>query len=199
MLRKPFTKGRVISISLVLLALAAVTLALRPRAAQAEEKEPFMGTQTVQAEVIATIGGCGIGDTQCIECIGQHPGAVFVEAQGFGGSSLGTLFSKVLKCATQDPPFGSYFGTLTTTAPNGKDSITWDYTGKNDTAGDAYQFQPFSGLLTVKGGTGKFAGAQGSATFTANSGPGTPGPTPNSFVAMAFYSLEGQLGFPDGN
>ena len=44
------------------LALAAMTLALMPRAAQAEEEAPFKGAFTVQAELITTIGGCAPGD-----------------------------------------------------------------------------------------------------------------------------------------
>ncbi len=70
------------------------------------------------------------------------------------------------------------------TAPNGKDSLTGIDTGKNDNAGDAYNFGPFSGELTITGGTGKFDGAQGSASFTAVASP----------INMAFYSVEGKLG-----
>jgi hypothetical protein len=75
--------------------------------------------------------------------------------------------------------------------------LTWAYSGQNDNAGDFYGFGPFSGKLTITGGTGKFDGAQGSASFTAASGPASPGPSPNSLVAMAFYSVQGKLELRD--
>ena len=74
---------------------------------------------------------------------------------------------------------GSYAGTLMTTAPNGKDSLTWTYSGQNTTLADFYGFGPFDGTLTIAGGTGKFEGAHGCASFTAASGPTfTAGPSP---------------------
>jgi hypothetical protein len=201
MLRNPVSKRSVISISLVLLALAALTLALKPRTAQAEEGVRFKGALTVQFEGITATSACAIGDTSCITCV-SNPGAYYVDAQGIGDTSLGTLFFKLLKCAfapTPAAPFGSYAGTLTTTAPNGKDSLTWAYSGQNDSFGDAYGFGPFSGKLTITGGTGKFEGAQGSATFTAVGGPATPGPLPNTGVGMAFYSVQGKLELRDND
>lgn len=192
MLRNLASKRNVISISLVLLTLAAMTVGLKPRAVQANEEVPFKGTLTVQVEVITAIGGCAPDDVNCTACLGNS--SFYIEAQGIGDTSLGTMFGEVLKCLNPAVgPFGTYAGTLTTTAPNGKDSLTWSYSGQNDTAGDAYQFQPFSGVLTVTGGTGKFDGAQGSAKFTAQSGPASPGPTPTSLVAMALYSVQGNL------
>ena len=110
------------------------------------------------------------------------------------------MLVEVLKCfnPTAGAGFGIYAGTLTTTAPNGKDSLTWAYSGQNDNAGDFYGFGPFSGKLTITGGTGKFDGAQGSASFTAVSGPSTATafpapPSPFSMAGMAFYSVEGTL------
>jgi len=198
MLRSPVSKRNVILISLVLLALAAMSLALKPRAAQANDDTPFTGTLTVQVEVI-TSGGCAPVDGNCTTCV--SPSSVFIEAQGIGNTSLGPLFVEVLKCLNfAGGPFGTYAGTLTTTAPNQKDSLTWAYSGQNDTQGDFYGFQPFSGNLTITGGTGKFEGAQGSASFTATSGPASPGPVPNtSLVGMAFYSIHGTLELPDKN
>ena len=76
----------------------------------------------------------------------------------------------------------------------GSDSLTWAYSGKNDAAGDFYGFGPFSGTLTISGGTGKFAGARGRARFTAASGPTfTAGPSPIQFAGTAFYYLHGRL------
>ncbi len=87
-------------------------------------------------------------------------------AQGIANTSRGPLFVEVLKCFNPaGGSFGTYAGTLTTTAPNGKDSLTWAYSGKNDNGGDFYTFGPFSGTLTITGGTGKFVNAHGSARF----------------------------------
>jgi hypothetical protein len=47
--------------------------------------------------------------------------------------------------------FGTHLGTSTMTAPNGKHSLTGSYSGQNDNAGDAYNFGPFSGELTITG------------------------------------------------
>src|SRR5579863_6432819 len=174
MLQNPIFKKHVISISLVLLAVAGMALSLKPRAAQANEGAPFKGALTVEFEVITSAGGCGIGDVGCTTCLNNS--SFYVEAQGIANTSLGTMFGEVLKCFNPSAgSFGTYAGTLTTTAPNGKDSLTWTYSGQNENAGDAYGFQPFSGVLTVTGGTGKFEGAKGSANFTAAGGPGSPG------------------------
>src|SRR5579864_6374064 len=198
MLRSPVSKRNVISISLVLLALAAMSLALKPRAAKANDDAPFNGTLTVQAEIIPTIGGCAPGDVNCTTCVGNS--SFYVEAQGIGDTSLGTMFGEVLKCFNPTGgSFGTYAGTLTTTAPNGKDSLTWAYSGQNDNAGDFYGFGPFSGTLTVTGGTGKFEDAQGSASFTAVAGPSSPGPSANSVVGMAFYSIQGKIELRDND
>jgi hypothetical protein len=117
------------------------------------------------------------------------------------------MFIQVLKCFyVGESPFGTYAGVFTLTAPNGKDSVTGTYSGQNDNAGDFYGFGPFSGVLTVTGGTGKFAGAAGSLRFTAASGPtttagafGLTGPLTASNVGMAFYSVQGNLMLPDIN
>ena len=201
MLRNLVSMRNAISISLVLVALAAMALAPMPRPAQADENVPINGTFTVQAEIITAISACAIGDTSCIVCI-SYPSAYYVEARGIGDTSLGTVFVEVLKCGnppTSAAPFGSYSGALTTTAPNGKDSVAWAYSGQNDNAGDAYGFGPFSGKLTITGGTGKFEGAQGSASFTATSGPFGPGSSANTGLVMAFYSFHGNLALPNNN
>jgi hypothetical protein len=157
---------------------------------------PFKGTLTVQ---FTGSQQCAPGDANCSQCI-ENSG-IFIEAQGIGDTSLGPLFVKVLKCFYPDkPPYGTYTGTLSATAPNGSDSLTWDYSGQNDNGGDFYGFGPFSGKLTVTGGTGKFKGARGDATFTATSGPGIAAsgypagaPSPFNMQGMAFYYLEGTI------
>ena len=197
MLRTPVSKRNLSLISLgLLLGLAVMTAALRSKAAQSDQGVPFSGTLTVQF-VASQI--CAPGDTNCTACTGANN--FYVEAQGIGDTSLGTQFVEVLKCF--DPNgfggLGSYAGTLTTTAPNGKDSLTWAYSGQNSTLADFYGFGPFDGTLTIAGGTGKFEGAHGSASFTAASGPTlTAGPSPIQYAGTAFYSVHGKVVLPAG-
>jgi hypothetical protein len=198
MSRNQVSKRNLSLISLgLLIALAVMAIALRPRAAQADEGVPFRGTLTVQfigTQVCATSG-----DTNCTTCVNNS--SFYVEAQGIADTSLGPLFVEVLKCFNPVgglEHFGTYAGTLTTNAPNKKDSLTWAYSGQNDNGGDFYTFGPFSGTLTITGGTGKFANAHGSAAFTAASGPSFtatafPGPSPFSMAGTAFYSVEGTV------
>jgi len=166
MLQNSVSRRSLILISLSLLVLAAMTIVLAPKGAQANEGGPIMGNFTVAFAFITNSNACG-------------------EAQGIGGTSnQGTLFLEVQKCLNPAGGlFGTYAGTFTMTAPNGKDSLTGMYSGKNDNAGDAYGFGPFSGKITITGGTGKFEGAQGSARFTAVASPNN----------MAFYSVEGTV------
>lgn len=197
MSRKPVLKKRFGLISMgFLVVLALTTLAVPRRPARADEGTPFKATLPVQF-IASQI--CAPGDASCLACTGL--GGFFVEAQGLADSSLGPLFAEVLKCFNPNgAPFGTYAGTLTTTAPNGKDALTWAYSGKNDNAGDFYGFQPFSGTLTITSGTGKFAGAHGSASFTAAGPPTfTAGPSPIQFAGTAFYYVQGQLGLTNDN
>jgi hypothetical protein len=182
----------------VLLSLAAVTFPLVPGEARADAGAPFKGTFTVQFEVLTLSSTCAPGDTNCSTCINKGGG--YVEAQGVGDTSQGTLFIQVLKCFNPTVGYGTYAGTFTMTAPDGKDSVTGIYSGQNDNAGDFYGFGPFSGDLKITGGTAKFAGAEGSAHFTAASGPtttagaiGPAGPISGSYMGMAFYSVQGTL------
>jgi hypothetical protein len=196
MLRNPVWKKNLSLVLLgLLLALAVMTVALRTRAAQTDEGVQFKGTLTVQFTGSQV---CAPDDTNCATCVGNS--RFYIEAQGIGDTSLGPMFAKVLKCFNlAGIPFGTYAGSLTTAAPNGKDSLTWAYSGKNDIAGDFYGFGPFSGTLTLTRGTGKFEHAHGSASFTAASGPSIastafPGPpSPFSLVGMAFYSVQGTI------
>jgi hypothetical protein len=202
MSRNQVSKRSLTLISLgLLIALAVMTVALRPRAAQADEGVPFRGTLSVQYTGSQV---CASGDTNCTACVDNS--SFYVEAQGIANTSMGPLFVEVLKCFNPVgglQHFGTYAGTLTTTAPNKKDSLTWAYSGQNDNGGDFYAFGPFSGTLTITGGTGKFANAHGSAAFTAASGPSFtatafPGPpSPFSMAGMAFYFVEGTLSLPN--
>jgi len=101
--------------------------------------------------------------------------------------------------------FGTYAGTLTTTAPNKKDSLTWAYVGQNDNGvtSTASAHSVAHGTLTITGGTGKFANAHGRATFTAASSPSFtatifPGPpSPFSLTGTAFYVIQGTILSPE--
>src|SRR5215469_4483543 len=179
------------------LAITLMAAALFSAPAHAQDGiTPLKATLSVQ--YIATLI-CAQGDTSCSTCINQN--GFYVEAQGLADSSIGPLFVQVLKCyKPYDGQFGTYSGTLTTTAPNGKDSFTWAYSGKNDNAGDFYGFGPFSGTLTITAGTGKFAGARGSASFTAAGPPTfTAGPSPIQFAGTAFYYLQGRVELASSN
>jgi hypothetical protein len=184
------------NVSLVLLATATLPLVLRE--ARADDGAPFKGAFTVQFEGLTLPSTCAMGDMSCSTCFNK--GGIYIEAQGIGNTSQGTLFIQVLKCLNPGVGYGTYAGIFTMTAPNGKDSVTGTYSGQNDSAGDFYGFSPFSGDLKITGGTGKFAGAEGTAHFTAASGPtttagafGLTGPISGSVTGMAFYSVQGTL------
>jgi hypothetical protein len=129
---------------------------------------------------------------------GGTPGPVAIEAHGDGFSTLGALALSLQK--TQSGPL--FHGCITLTAPNG-DSLTAIY----DAAVSAPQgappnpnhFAPASGTLMFTGGTGRFAGASGKATFTAVFDSFYPG---SSFASgtgtaplqgMAFYVVQGTV------
>jgi len=192
MLRNGVSKRNCIFICLSTLALLVPPVAFTPRSARGDGGATFKGTFTVQAELLTTITTCAPGDANCSACLNSS--GVDVEAQSVGETTLGPLFFEILKCFNPaGGSFGTYAGTFTMTTPDGKDSIAGTYSGQNDNAGDAYGFGPFSGKWTVTGGIGKFNRTQGSASFTAVAGPFTAGPSPNTFVLMAFYSFQGQL------
>ena len=208
MSRSIVSKRNVYPISVVLLALAALAamaFSVKTRAAQIDERVPITGNFTVEFEALGT---CPSPDPSglpalpsmlkyppCAPCISD--GGYYVEAQGIGHTSQGKMFIEVLKCYKPgEGKYGSYAGFFQMTAPEGTDSVVGTYSGQNSDYGpngDSLGFGPFRGTLTVKEGTGKFDGAKGNFSFTALSGPGSPGPTPNSVVGSAFYSVEGQL------
>jgi hypothetical protein len=183
MLRNPVSKRNFILSCFGALVLVAMIVALAPKRATADEGGTIKGNFTVSIAFIQNSSACGVGDN-CIVCVTSDPPRFYIEAQGVGETSLGTLFLKIQKCANPAASeFGSYEGTFTLTAPNGKDSLTGIYTGKNTSGGDAYGFGPFRGEWNITGGTGKFDEAQGHAKFTAKfSGNGT-----------AFYAVEGHV------
>jgi hypothetical protein len=173
-----------ILISLSLLMLVGTTVTVAAKGGWSEEEVSLKGNFTVSIAFIQNSSACGAGDN-CIMCVNHDPPRFYIQAEGVGDTSrLGSLFLKIQKCA--DPTassFGSYQGTFAMTAPNGKDSLTGIYTGKNTSGGDTYGFLPFSGELKITGGTGRFENAQGHARFTALAGPN----------GTAFYAVEGEV------
>jgi hypothetical protein len=206
MSRDLVSKANVLSISLGLVALAAMALPLTTRAAQPDEGAAITGNFTVEFEGVATCPSPDPSGASALPSMLKYPpcapcvtaGGYYVEAQGSGYTSQGAMFIEVLKCYNPAGAggLGNYEGFFQITAPNGPDSLMGTYSGQNydyGPAGDALGFGPFSGTLTVTAGTGKFEGAKGSFNFTALSGPGSPGPTLNSIVGNAFYSVQGRL------
>lgn len=184
MLRNAVLRKHLTFISLSLFLVAAMTVVLAPKRVIGNEGVPIRGNFAVAIAFIQNSSACGVGDS-CISCVTSDPPRFYIEAQGIGDTTrLGTLFLKIQKCANPAASsFGSYEGTFTLTAPNGKDSLTGIYTGKNTSAGDAYGFGPFSGEWKITGGRGRFDDARGHARFTAiYSGNGA-----------AFYAVEGTV------
>ena len=180
-----FSRVKLWQILFTLIAFATCSAALMAKGVWADEVTPFKGNFTVGITFIPNVSGCGSGD-KCIACLTGNPPGFYIEAQGIGDTSKqGTLFLKIQKCLNPAASaFGSYQGVFTMTAPNGKDSLTGTYTGKNTTGGNAYGFGAFSGDLNITGGTGKFDDSRGHLHFTAIAGSNT---------GAAFYSVEGEL------
>lgn len=186
MLRNPVSRRNVITIflgALVMAAMIIATVALAPKRAVADEGVAIKGNFTVSIAFIQNASACGVGDN-CIACVSSNPPHFYIHAEGIGDTEKqGTLFLKIEKCL--DPAkseFGSYDGTFAMTSPNGKDSLTGIYIGKNTNAGNIYNFGPFSGDLKITGGTGKFDDAKGRAHFTAIA---------DNATATAYYAVEG--------
>ena len=185
MLPIPVPKKNLFLISLSLLVLAAMIVAFAPNTTLADEGVPIKGTFTVAFVFIESSDACGASDTACMVCTNPPSSGSFIEAQGIGDTSrLGALFFEARKCL--DSTFTNPSGTLTLTAPNGKDSLTATYTGAIGTA-DAESFQPFSAKLTFTEGTGRFLDARGSANLTGVASPNN----------VAFFSIDGKLEFRD--
>jgi hypothetical protein len=195
MLRNAVSKRSVISISLGLLALAALAatnLALMPRAAQAYGGVPFKGTFTVAASVTPNNGGM----TYC----NGTAHALAVEAHGVGYSTLGALSLSLQK--TIDVP-GEMHGCLILTAPNG-DTLSAIYDGTEGAPNPNNFIVGATGTLTFTEGTGRFRNASGIAHFTADFSTIYPassflGGTTTPAQVMASYSVEGTVSLHDGH
>ena len=189
MLRHSASRKNLALVCAALLFLATMTAVIGPKGAFANEGVPIKGNFTVTYTIVQNASDCGTGDG-CIVCLASNH--FYIEAQGVGDTAKqGSLFFEVQKCF--DPTastFGSYKGIFTMTSPNGKDSLTGIYTGKNTSGGDAYNFGPFSGDLKITDGTGKFCDARGHAQFTAvGSGVATHG--------TAYYAVDGTVSSRD--
>jgi len=196
MLRNAVSKSSGISISLGLLALAALAaimpLALMPRAAQAYGGVPFRGTFSVAASVTPNTGGV----TYC----NGTAHALAVEAHGVGYSTLGALSLSLQK--TIDVP-GDMHGCLILTAPNG-DTLNAIYDGTEGAPNANNFIVSATGTLTFTEGTGRFRNASGNAHFTADFSTIYPassflGGTTAPAQVMAFYSVEGTVSLHDGH
>lgn len=180
-----FSHPKLWQILFTLIMLATCSAALMANRAWADEATPFKGNFTVAVTFIPNVSGCGSGDN-CIACLTGNPPGFYIEAQGIGDTSKqGTFFLKIQKCLNPAASaFGSYQGVFTMTAPNGKDTLTGTYIGKNTAGGNAYGFGSFNGDLKITGGTGKFDDAHGHLHFTAVAGSNT---------GAAFYAIEGEV------
>jgi hypothetical protein len=187
MIQNPVLRRHLLFIAVALLFVAAMAALLGPKGASADEGVPLKGNFAVTFTFVQSASNCGTGDN-CIMCLASNH--FYIEAQGVGDTAKqGSLFFEVQKCL--DPTassFGSYKGIFTMTAPNGKDSLTGTYTGKNTNGGDAYGFGNFSGDLKITDGTGKFCDARGHAHFTA---------VGNASHDTAYYSVDGTVSSRD--
>jgi hypothetical protein len=129
------------------LALAAITVALAPNSALADERVPIKASFTVAfTRTLNTTNEAFCGAAIL-------PAAV--AANGAGYSSLGALSFELQKTLASP---GIMQGCATLKAPNG-DALFANYAGTiNGPNGE--------GTLTFTGGTGRFLGATGSAQFT---------------------------------
>jgi hypothetical protein len=187
MLRNSVSRKNLAFICVTLLFIAAMTALLGPKGARADEGVSLKGNFAVTFTIVQSASNCGTGDN-CIACLADNH--FYIEAQGVGDTAKqGSLFFEVQKCF--DPTassFGSYKGIFTMTAPNGKDSLTGTYTGKNTNGGDAYGFGNFSGDLKITDGTGKFCDAHGHAHFFA---------VGNAAHNAAYYAVDGTVSSRD--
>ena len=183
MLRNLVSRRNLILISLGLLILAAVTVVLAPQKALADDEgTPIKGTFTVAFSVMPNTAG--------VSFCGGPPLANIVEAHGSGSSSLGALSFSLQK--TVGP---TLHGCLTLTAPNG-DTLLAIYDGTQG-APNANNFRDGAGTLTFTGGTGRFAGASGTADFTVVFS--RIGGTADPIQGMAFYSVDGTMSLQQGD
>ncbi len=138
-----------------MLALGAMTLALMPERALADDDLIIKATFTAGASATPNNGMTFCGGT---------PLALVGVGHGAGSSTLGP-FSVLLQKTLNPGPQGAMHGCLALTAPNG-DTLNATYDG-TEGASDANNFIEAAGTLTITGGTGRFEETMGSAKLTA--------------------------------
>jgi len=171
------------------LALSATIVGFASQAAFADGRpdgRPFHGSfavtfaTTLNTDAVSYCGGPVLART--------------IEAHGNGSSTLGTMAFSLIKGGGG----GAFHGCLTLIAANG-DVLEATYIGGAGPA-NVRGFAPGFGTLTFTGGTGKFANATGSATFTsvnsvfyvASSFAGG-GPATAPIQGTAYYEIEGTI------
>jgi hypothetical protein len=157
--------------------------------------------QTVLAEGVRFQGNFALAasanpNSQHVAYCGGEALALNAEAHGNGSSSFGPLTAFLQK--TIDVP-GPMHGCLTLSTPDG-DTLSATYDGTEE-APNANNFVTASGTLTFTGGTGLFAGAKGTAAFTAVFDSFYPdssflgGNSTAPLQVMAFYTVNGKVFF----
>jgi hypothetical protein len=177
-----------------LLLIVGMSCALMANQARAGESENFSAAFSAQATLVTDGTTCATDD--CNICFSNS--AWYAEAYGISATSFGTMFIRVRKCLFFDTAFGRYAGSFSMASPNGKDSVSGTYAGQNDANGDGYGFNPFSGVLTITAGTGKFSHSHGNLAFSAQAGPAAPfstgpGTFNDNFVLNAYYAIYGKI------
>lgn len=164
-------------------ALAAMSCAVAPQ---------FVLAYDVPLQASFAVAFSATPNTANTAYCGGASGPIAIEAHGDGFSTLGALALSLQK--TESGPL--FHGCITLTTPNG-DSLTAIYDAAGTAPPNANHFSPATGTLTFTGGTGRFAGASGKATFTAVFDTFYPG---SSFASgtgtaplqgMAFYVVQG--------
>jgi hypothetical protein len=178
--------------ALAALALAAIAVALAPKAVLADDDHgvPIKGTFAVS--FMRPAAPSPVTGPYCAS------GGIPIEAQGIGSvSKLGPLFLTVKKCATVVGSALTYAGTFKMTAGNG-DSLNGTYAGTQDNGlRDENGYVPFQGTLTFTGGTGRLSHASGVLSFTAVGSPVSVGVTIPTANGMAYYLVNGNMLSPD--
>jgi hypothetical protein len=166
------------------LALTAMTFALTPQTALADDVETIRGSFAVAFSSTPNSGN--------VAYCGGTALPTAVEAHGDGYSTLGPLSFSLQKTSGG----GLFHGCLTLTAPNG-DLVTATYDAQGNSP-NANHFSSANGQLTFTGGTGRFSGARGNAQFTAVFVQFYPlssfvGGTSAPLQGMAFYLVDGNI------
>jgi hypothetical protein len=162
-------------------------MATVPVAVFADDVVHFRGSISVSALIPSATDYCISGGTP-------------IEAQGVANlSGLGPVYVTVKKCLTfpHGLPMGTWTGTLMLRAANG-DTLASSYVGTEDfSLGDSNGFTPGQGTATITGGTGEFAGATGTISFSFVQCPSVLGGDGKTVVAAVFYLLNGNIVLAD--